>query len=85
MTTPCRIALVLLALLLPGYATQASDPVEIQLPLVTNVQAPAGEPTLKDHFDGTLGTINGFIFGTLFRDVSFGAFQNELYIDWCLF
>ncbi|MBX2852637.1 MAG: alanine:cation symporter family protein [Phycisphaeraceae bacterium] len=50
---------------------------EFGLPLVTNVQPPAGDPSLGDHFDSTLSTINGFVYGTLFRDVSFGAFQSE--------
>lgn len=46
------------------------------LPLVTNIELPAGDPTLGDRFDSTLSTINGFVFDTLFRDISFGAFRS---------
>lgn len=35
------------------------------------------EPTLKDKFNATLDRINGFIFKTLFFDVSFGVFLGE--------
>lgn len=51
---------------------------DADLPLVTNIQLPAGDPTLGDHFDKTLGTINNAVFSTLFFDVSFGAFRTEV-------
>ena len=73
-------AAVLLGLLLvlPAQAqeTEATD-TDADLPLVTNVQGPAGDPSLGDRFDSTLGFINGIIFDTLFFDVSFGAFRSK--------
>ena len=73
------LASIALSLLLAASASgQEPDAVEFDLPLVTKVQPPAGDPSLGDHFDNTLSAINGFVFGTLFRDVSFGAFQKEV-------
>ncbi|MFN3168846.1 MAG: alanine/glycine:cation symporter family protein [Phycisphaeraceae bacterium] len=60
----------------PAQGNEATD-----LPYVTNVIEPAGDPTLGERFDGTLNAINGVVFGTLFRDVSFGAFQHTVTDD----
>ncbi|MFK7788895.1 MAG: alanine/glycine:cation symporter family protein [Phycisphaeraceae bacterium] len=61
------------------HAQDAVEPTDtgFDLPLVTNIQAPAGKPTLGDRFDSTLSVINNAVFTTLFFDVSFGAFRGE--------
>jgi AGCS family alanine or glycine:cation symporter len=73
--------IALLLSLLVAVPTQAQDaePVdrEFDLPLVTNLELPASDPTLGDRFDSTLGAINTAVFTTLFFDVSFGAFRAE--------
>ena len=72
--------LVALSLLITAPALgQDTAPAEqnFDLPLVTNIQLPAGDPTLGDHFDTTLSAINKAVFTTLFFDVSFGAFRSE--------
>lgn len=78
-TRPAATLLTLLAVLLPAFI---SGPIYAQVtpdetPLVTNIIEPGGDPTLADYFDSTLSAINDVVFGTLFRDISFGAFQSE--------
>jgi len=51
------------------------------LPRVTNVVEPAGDPTLADRFDATLSSVNGVIFSSLFFDVSFGSFKSTAVDD----
>jgi AGCS family alanine or glycine:cation symporter len=74
----------LLFALLFAFSANAQDPTPADdgpasdLPYVTNVAEPAGDPTLNERFDNTLNAINGVVFGTLFRDISFGAFQHTV-------
>ena len=81
--------LLLFALCLPAVAqddaTAREDQAEagdlsyvLDLPMVTNVVEPDGDPSLGDRFDATLSTINTAAFTTLFFDVSFGAFKSEV-------
>lgn len=71
---------VLLLGLAAASTTSAQEATEenFDLPLVTNIELPAGDPTLGDRFDSTLSTINTAVFTTLFFDVSFGAFRSEV-------
>lgn len=71
---------VLLLSLAAASTTSAQEATEenFDLPLVTNIELPAGDPTLGDRFDSTLSTINTAVFTTLFFDVSFGAFRSEV-------
>lgn len=65
--------------------TEAAQPAEApelpDLPLVTNVAEPEGEPTLKDRFDGTLETITNGVATALFFDMAFGALQSTVTDD----
>ena len=71
---------VLLLSLAAASTTSAQEATEenFDLPLVTSIELPAGDPTLGDRFDSTLSTINTAVFTTLFFDVSFGAFRSEV-------
>ncbi|MEM6258386.1 MAG: alanine/glycine:cation symporter family protein [Planctomycetota bacterium] len=51
---------------------------EFGLPLVTNIQPPAGDPTLADLFDSTLSAITSAGEGALFWDASFGLFRSKV-------
>ncbi|MEM9347097.1 MAG: alanine/glycine:cation symporter family protein [Planctomycetota bacterium] len=77
---PLIVALITSLLLSAPILAQEAQPGDqaFELPLVTNIQPPAGDPTLGDHFDATLGAINTAVFTTLFFDVSFGAFRSEV-------
>lgn len=71
------LAAASLMLTTSAFGQDASEPVDndLHLPLVTNVQMPAGPMTLGDRFDSTLSAINNAVFTTLFFDVSFGIFR----------
>lgn len=74
------LAMLAITLTLTASASaeeQPAPPPGFDYLLVTNIQLPAGDPTLGDHFDATLNTINNAVFTTLFFDVTFGAFRSE--------
>lgn len=77
---PILVAVALsLLLAVPTLAQDAeSTDAEFDLPLVTNIQLPASDPSLADRFDATLSAINKAVFTTLFFDMSFGAFRGEV-------
>ncbi len=72
---------LLLVMLLAGPAT-ADEPLTdqahlpVDLPMVTNIVEPGGDPSLGDRFDSALSSVNAKLFGALLFDVSFGAFKS---------